>query len=227
MNYQNYLEETRRVLLQSQRQKQAYTVQVLEEQFVVEPGVFSPRYFADTEIFAQMVPIKNEDAFLEIGCGIGAIGILAVMRGAKRALETDINCQAVRTAKRNVAIHGLEGKVEVRQGDLFSPLKKGERFSKIFWDVPFGYVTRKHLTLLERAVFDYRYEHIQKYLLEARAHLLPDGKVFIGFSSTLGRLDILSQMAKRAGSRLALIDQSESREGRLRVKFEFFEILQL
>ncbi|MBI4050711.1 MAG: hypothetical protein HY396_01915 [Candidatus Doudnabacteria bacterium] len=102
-----------------------------------------------------------------------------------------------------------------------------EKFHKIFWDVPFGYVTKKNLTILERAVFDYRYEHIQKYLLEARTRLLPNGRIFIGFSSTLGRLDILSEMAKRAGFKLGLIDKKESWEGRLKVQFELFEILQL
>lgn len=225
MHYQDYLRATQSVLTQMQKRKRPYKVRVLGHEFAVNPGVFSPRYFRDTEIFARMIPVERGDAFLEIGSGTGAIGILAILRGARKALLTGISHEAVSTAKRNVVLHRLEDLVEVRQGDLFGPLKKGERFSKIFWNVPFGYTTRKSLTLLEGTAFDCRYEHVQKYLVEARAHLLPRGRIFIGFSSTLGRLDVLAQMAKRAQSKLVMLNQQESREGQLKVKFELFEVL--
>ncbi|MBI4050710.1 MAG: tRNA (adenine(22)-N(1))-methyltransferase TrmK [Candidatus Doudnabacteria bacterium] len=127
MNYQDHLKATSLQLRLSQRERRPYKVRILDHSFIVKPGVFSPRYFRDTEVFARILPIERGDALLEIGTGIGAIAICLALRGAGKIIATDINHKAVRLAKRNVAMHHLDEKIEARAGDLLVPLKDEER----------------------------------------------------------------------------------------------------
>ena len=60
---------------------------------------------------------------LDLCCGSGCLGILAAKRFPNaRAVLADIDPLAVSTARRNVVAHGLEGRVETLQSDLFAGL---------------------------------------------------------------------------------------------------------
>src|SRR4051812_20807037 len=60
---------------------------------------------------------------VDVGTGSGAGG-LAIANGAPEAdvWATDTSPEAVAAARENVAAHGLEGRVEVRLGDLLDPV---------------------------------------------------------------------------------------------------------
>ena len=218
-----YLEATAQVLLENQKEKEKYKVEVLGKQFMVHPDVFSPKYFNDTEFFAKELPINADDEFLEIGCGTGVVSISAVWKGASRVVAVDINPAAVENAKENVKLHGLEDKITVMQGDVFEPLKDG-KFDTIFWNVPFGYVKRENLTILEKAAFDSGYRSIRKFIEEAGKHLKPNGRLLIGFSSTLGHLKILKELLAEAGYGTKLVKETKSAEIHP-VKFQIFEAI--
>src|SRR3989338_344677 len=137
LEYIDYLECTRKILEQSNAETESYKVTILGKEFIVYPNVFSPKYFNDTELFAENLPVKKGEELLEIGPGTGAISIIAVYKRAKKVLAIDINPDAVSNTQANIALHKMEGKIEARLGDLFTPIKQDEKFDAIFWNTPF------------------------------------------------------------------------------------------
>ena len=216
-----YLEGTAGILRKSQKEKKKYYTKILGKRFVVYPNVFSPKYFKDTEFFAKEIPIKKGEEFLEIGCGTGIISIFVALKGASKILAVDINSNAVKNAKENAKLHKVEKKLKVLYGDLFQPIRKGAKFNSIFWNTPFGYVKRK-VSMLERAVFDPGYKATKRFITESKKYLKKDGRLLIGFSSTLGHLNLLKKLLKREGYKMKLIKEKKSKE-KYPVKFQLYE----
>jgi ribosomal protein L11 methyltransferase len=55
---------------------------------------------------------------IDLGCGSGILAIAAAKLGAGRVLGVDIDPQAVRTARENILLNGVESTVEIRAGSL-------------------------------------------------------------------------------------------------------------
>jgi len=222
LSYGDYIKGTREILERSKTEKEVYTTLVSGKEFVVYPNVFSPKYFNDTELFADNLPIQEGEELLEIGPGTGVISILMTYKGAKKVLAVDINPDAVKNTQANIVLHNVGDKVEVRQGDLYVPLRPDEKFDTIFWNTPFGFVEDKEIPDLEKAVYDPQYKSTEKFIKEAKLHLKENGRILIGFSTTLGRLDLLQKFTTEAGLTLELIYEVASEEVHP-VKFEIFE----
>jgi release factor glutamine methyltransferase len=222
LKYQDYIDSTRQILNQSRMETKPYRTIVAGREFIVYPNVFSPKYFHDTELFAANLPVKAGEDMLEIGPGTGVISITAAYKGARKVVASDINPDAVRNTQANIKLHNMEGVVEARQGDLYEPLKQNEKFDTIFWNTPFGLIDQENITDLEKAVYDPHYNSTRRFIKEASSHLKPQGRVLIGFSSTLGRLDLLRDFANQAGLTLHMLFEAESQEVHP-VKFEIFE----
>lgn len=216
-----YIAGTAQILQQSQQEKVPYTVEVVGKTFTVLPGVFSPKYFHDTAFFAENLPVKEGDEMLEIGPGTGVISVNAALQGAKRVVAVDINPQAVKNTQANIGLHHMEQRVSVLYGDLYEPLKSTDRFDLIFWNTPFAYVEEQHLSDLERSVSDPGYRATKRFIDGAGRHLKPGGRLFIGFSSTLGHMQLLKTLLKEAGFRTRLIAEQWSKETHP-VKFQLF-----
>lgn len=219
---EQYGEGTRALLRDSQREPVPYTTKVLDREFLVLPNVFSPKYFKDTEEFAKHLPIRQGDEALEIGPGTGAVIISAVLRGAKKGIAIDINPDALRNSQENVKRFNLEDKIDIRSGDVYDSLKPGEKFDVIFWNVPFELIENADITPLEKAVFDPGYRSIARFISEAAQHLNPNGRLYVGFSSTLGDYPLLRQIAGEAGYDLLTIYSVTSTE----VHPDKFEIIE-
>jgi|TARA_Y100000310_G_C20460126_1_gene704940 release factor glutamine methyltransferase len=216
-----YLEGTAQVLRESQKEKGNYKVKIMGKEFVVHPNVFSPKYYKDTEFFAKELPVNIGDELLEIGCGTGIVSIFAIWKGASRVTAIDINPAAIKNAKENVKIHKLENRIKIIKGDVFEPLKD-EQFDAIFWNTPFGYTKTQELTDLEKAVFDPEYKSTKKFIGGAKKHLRKNGRLIIGFSSTLGHFGELKKLLKAAGYKYKILKQVDSEEVHP-VKFEIIE----
>lgn len=214
---------TQELLTRSEQEQYQYKTVVAGKEFIVVPGVFSPKYFLDTEIFALHLPMHTGARVLEIGAGTGAIAITAAFRGANKVVATDINPLAVQNTMKNIQLHDLNTTVEARSGDMYEPIGEGEKFDVIFWNTPFGFVENKTLSMLERAVFNPRYSAVRKYVKGAKNHLTKSGKLFIGFSSTIGRFDLLEKICRERGYSLDLVHEEWSTEV-IPVKFEIYEI---
>lgn len=168
LSYADYLDGTRQILEKSNSEKVPYQTTVAGKQFIVFPNVFSPKYFADTELFAQNLPVRLGEEMLEIGPGTGAISVLVVYKGAGKVVAIDINPDAVANTQANIDLHHLQDKIEVRKGNLYEPLHPGEKFDTIFWNTPFGLVEGDTIPDLEKAVYDPGYkstENLSKKLM--------------------------------------------------------------
>ncbi|MBI2675530.1 MAG: methyltransferase [Candidatus Aenigmarchaeota archaeon] len=216
-----HLEGTLRVLRESQKETGKYYVEVLGRKFVVYPGVFSPKYFNDTKFFAREVHIRQGERFLEIGPGTGVISVFAALKGAK-VVCIDINAYAIENTKENAKINRVKGRITTLHGNLYDPLPKDAKFDTIFWNIPFGYVKKDKISVLEKAVFDPEYRSTKSFVFGANMHLGKNGRLLIGFSTTLGHFSVLRKFLEEAGFEVKLLAQTESVETRP-VKFELFE----
>ncbi len=222
IQYDDYLKGTDKILRESKKEKKPYLITVLDRDFIVFPNVFSPKYFKDTELFAKNLLVEKGSEILEIGSGTGVVSIFTALKGAKKVLAIDINPDAVKNTEENIKKHKLKNIVEVRQGNLYDPLKENEKFDVIFWNTPFGLTENKNISDLEKAVYDPNYKSTERFIKEAPKHLKENGKLFIGFSSTLGKLDLIEKFIKEANFTLKLIFEADSEETHP-VKFEIFE----
>jgi methylase of polypeptide subunit release factors len=111
---------------------------------VVWPEVLNPVVFRSGEFLARAIeheafaapPTWREESFaLDMGTGSGICAIFAARRGY-RATAIDLNPDAVRCARTNVLLNGLEDEIQVLEGDLFSPVN-GRRFDLITFNPPF------------------------------------------------------------------------------------------
>lgn len=221
--YKDYLKGTAKVLRDSESETKKYEIEILGRKFVVYPNVFSPKYFNDTEFFARELPIRKDEEFLEIGPGTGVASVFAALRGAKHVTAIDINPAAAKNTKENARLNGVKGKLTVMVGDMYEPLAKNSKFDTIYWNTPFGYVAEnKNISVLEKAVYDPGYKATQRFISQAKKYLKKNGRLLIGFSTSLGKFNILKKFLDEAGFQVRLISKAKSVETHP-VSFEIFE----
>lgn len=197
----------------SQETEFPYETEVLGVPIVVLANVFSPRYMLGAEPFTRMLDLRPGIDFLEIGPGTGAIAVHAALAGARRVVAIDINPAAVANTQANIERHGLADRMEVREGDIFAPLRPGETFDLVFWNVPFAYVEPGlEPTPLQRSTLDPGYEATRRYIHQGRRHLKPGGRLLLGFSTLIGRLELVERIAAEAGLEARVIAREEGPE---------------
>jgi ribosomal protein L3 glutamine methyltransferase len=120
---------------------------------------------------------------LDLCTGSGCLAVLAAHAFPDATIDAvDLSADALEVAKRNVADHGLERRIRLKQGDLFEPLA-GERYDLIISNPP--YVDADGMAGLPREcqyeprlAFDGGADGIdlvRRILGEARPHLTEDG----------------------------------------------------
>ncbi len=124
------------------RRKHRYDEFLLERvaglRLLVTPSVFNPKLLRTGEFFASQLNervIGPHSSVLDMGTGSGVCALFAARRAA-RVVAVDINPAAVKCAGMNALLNDLEGKVEVRHGDLFAAVP-AERFDLILFNPPF------------------------------------------------------------------------------------------
>jgi release factor glutamine methyltransferase len=157
-----------------------HVVEVLGKTYEISEDVFNPKFFATSEFMAEHVSVTPQDEVLDVGTGSG---ILAITAGqvARRVVAVDINPEAVRYARKNAKLNGLEDTVSVLEGDLFSPLESGCRFDVILFNPP--YFEGTPTTPLEHALYDPDKRLARRFLGEAKDYLKPGGYVQFGYST--------------------------------------------
>jgi tRNA A58 N-methylase Trm61 len=123
--------------------------------------------------------IEEGDDVLDIGTGSGIQAIFAA-RKARRVVATDISPDAVYDTKQNVAVHSLQRKIDVRQGDLFGPVKEGEKFDVIILNI--GYPYDEQTTPLWK-VHERFFDNVRRYMK-------PDATIFYeaGWIRNIGKI---------------------------------------
>ncbi|HWQ13255.1 MAG TPA: HemK2/MTQ2 family protein methyltransferase [Roseiflexaceae bacterium] len=147
---------------------------------VVLPQVFNPKLLRSGAMLAGALDerlVPEGAAVLDMGTGSG-IGAVFAARRARRVVAVDINPEAVRCARINALLNRVEGRVEVRQGDLFAPLA-GERFDVVLFNPPF--FRGRPQDLLDHA---WRSVDVaERFAAGLAAHLAPGGRALVILSS--------------------------------------------
>jgi len=174
---------------------------VLGEKFLVLPGVFSPKSYRSSKVFADFVcglDGLSGKRVLDMGCGTGIIGIFAAKKGAN-VLAADINPVSVQCAARNAEVFfpsqtstgdvpGLNRRIRVIQSDLFENLER-EKFDIIFFNPP--YYDREPSSDFEIGFYGGKnFRVIRRFALDASNHLKPDACIYLIVSSDVSWVTI-------------------------------------
>jgi release factor glutamine methyltransferase len=156
---------------------------VAGEPIVVLPDVFNPKIFWSGEFLAGSLLgdsglIPADSTVLDMGTGSG-LGAVFAARRARRVVAVDVNPEAVRCARINALVHRVDGRVEVREGDLFAPVGD-ERFDRVLFNPP--YFRGQARDMLERAFF--ANDVIGRFAAGLRDHLKPGGQCLLVLASS-------------------------------------------
>lgn len=123
--------------------------------FLTASGVFSARRVDNgTRILVEAMPIPSEGRLLDVGCGIGVIGLVAAAESPGLDVTlTDVNPRATMVAARNVERMGL-GNVRVLTGSLYEPVE-GEEFDLVVSNPPISAGMRRVVAPLVRGAHDH------------------------------------------------------------------------
>jgi release factor glutamine methyltransferase len=102
--------------------------------FWVNDNVYEPA--EDSFLFAENLAVRDGDRVADIGTGCGILGIVAAEK-ASEVLAIDINPWAVQCAKENARQNHVSEKMLLIQGDLLTPIRKGEEFDLILSNAPY------------------------------------------------------------------------------------------
>ena len=158
--------------------------------FHVEPSVLVPR--PDTETVIEVARAVRPDRaapcrILDLCTGSGVIAVsLAREYPAAQVVATELSPAAAALARRNAARNAVADRVDVREGDLFAPVR-GERFDLITANPP--YIASPVIPTLSPEV---RCEPVialdggpdglafyDRICAEAREHLVPGGAIVL------------------------------------------------
>ena len=93
-------------------------------EFLTASSVFSKRRVdLGTRLLIESMVLPKTGCILDIGCGYGAVGIVAAKLNSKiQVLMTDVNIRAVRLARKNLTLNKVFN-AEVRYGHFYEPVE--------------------------------------------------------------------------------------------------------
>lgn len=110
--------------------------------FYVDERVLVPRSFiaeilCKEDGFSKLPDYEAVTSVLDLCTGSGCLGIIAAQIFPNATVDiADLSADALDVARRNIRDYGLEARVTVHQGDLFSPLK-GKRYDLVITNPPY------------------------------------------------------------------------------------------
>jgi methylase of polypeptide subunit release factors len=161
--------------------------------FVVDApaGVYSPHATSSTRFvmdhFAALGLAQPGGRFLEVGCGAGAISLLAARNGWN-VFASDIDPAAVRATRANAERNGIH--LSVRESDLFSAFKD-ETFDVILFNQPFFHVNRP-VDARETTLTACGGRLHERFMRSARHYLRQGGRVVVTYANC-SHLEALNQ----------------------------------
>jgi release factor glutamine methyltransferase len=159
---------------------------------LILPEVFNPTLFGSSELLVRLLPewVCSGASVLDMGTGSGASAIAAARLGA-RVVAVDISPHALRCTRINALLNGVEHLIDVREGDLFSPLN-GEQFDLVLFNPPYF-----HGEPSEPWEIAWRSTHtLDRFARGLPSVLLPGGRALLAVSTETHSLaDVLAHHA--------------------------------
>jgi 16S rRNA (guanine1207-N2)-methyltransferase len=105
-------------------------------EFLTSASVFSKRRIdLGTRLLIESMILPKTGSVLDIGCGYGAVGIVAAALNPKlRVVMTDVNTRAVRLARKNAGLNNVTN-AEVKHGSFYEPVE-GSLFNSVLSNPP-------------------------------------------------------------------------------------------
>jgi release factor glutamine methyltransferase len=166
--------------------------------FQVGENVYEPA--EDSFLFAESLQVRDKDKVIDMGTGCGILGILAAAK-ADEVLAVDINPYAVTCAKENAKLNYASDKMFFVQGDLFGPIRVGERFDLILFNAPYlPSEADEKRSWLDRAWTGgvSGRDVINGFIREASKYLKHDGEILL-MQSTLSNVEETFSSFKEEG----------------------------
>jgi len=161
-----------------------------------------------TKIIADSLTVEPGVDVLDLGCGIGPLGIFAAMKGARSVTCLDIMPGACALARHNATLNGVGDKVRVVESDLFEGIDGGqfdvivddlsgiaEQVARISSWYPEPVPTGGHDGTV----------HVIRMLDAVMDHLKPGGKLYLPVSSLSCLPKIVHKAREKFGSNLELL----------------------
>lgn len=147
----------------------------------VFPGVYPPS--EDTYLLLDALDIKQNDVFLEVGCGAGLITLVAAKRTSS-IVSVDSSFEAVHNTLENLKRNDLYYNCHVVESDLLGALAPSVKFSLIVFNPPYLPQDDEH-TDQDHALVGGQTgtELTQRFVKQAADHLLRGGRIFVVVSN--------------------------------------------
>jgi release factor glutamine methyltransferase len=139
----------------------------------------------------RLLPVRQGDRVLDLGCGTGLYGLAAARLGAGEVVLADVDPRAARCARANARRNGVRARVVV--GDFFAPVR-GERFDLVVGLLPQTPGPRPFR--LDKYGGKDGTDHLRRLFREAPRHLRPGGRIFF-LMHTLNDNARLLRLARR------------------------------
>ena len=150
-------------------------------------GVFSPVRGEYLDLVAR-APLPAGTALAwDVGTGTGVIAAVLARRGVAQVVATDLSPRALACARDNVRRLGLEGRIEVREADLFP----AGTATLIVCNPP--WLPGKPSSTLEQAVYDPDSRMLRGFLGGLRERLAPGGEGWLVLSDLAEHLGLRSR----------------------------------
>jgi release factor glutamine methyltransferase len=176
--------------------------------FLVDENVYEPA--EDSFLFAENLAVNEGDSVVDMGTGCGLLGIVAAGHAAS-VIGIDVNPFAVRSARENAELNHVTSKLSFVQGDLFAPLRVGERFDLILFNAP--YVPCEQLkddSWVERAWVGGTTGRriIDRFISKAPRYLKQTGRILL-MQSTLSDIEQTIRRFKQNGLKTTIVTKCD------------------
>jgi len=178
-----FFTKLRQLALALQNGESSGLVYYHDKPLVILPSVFDPMKHWSGELLADNLVVQEGDSVLDMGTGSGLQAICAAAK-ASHVVACDINPMAVKCARANAVLNGVEDKIEFRRSDLFKSIAPDEQFDLIIFNMPFFFVDAKS-TMTKAYLGGSNGEVVRGFWRGVVDYLAPNGKVQITFSGTI------------------------------------------
>lgn len=173
--------------LEDRKKNQPNTVLAHTKKFIVFPEVKPP--MLNAIYLLEYSRVYEGEEVLDLGTGTGIHAVFAAEK-AKRVVATDIFAPAVENARVNARQHGVDHKIDFRVGDLFEPIKDGEKFDVFFININFP-----------SKMDDYRNSLHERIFSEIGQYMKPNARIYFQ-TSFVRNMPFIYDMLKRHNFRI-------------------------